>query len=188
MWRMEAENRLEGRRDPLARVFFAALGNRAARWALFFLSVKEGFSVATTNWILLPAKKFHMLQTDPVPLCTPSALVGHGWVQAGCVKDEEMWTGFHCTEIPAHLGSRMPQHPQPGQEKPSPSLRSSPPKFVTGRFGWRAKGEGCSEGSSDSSCTSELMQPYQLQPLLLLLIRVLHLAPIPSLQSVIKRW
>lgn len=69
-----------------------------------------------------------------------------------------------------------------------PLSEDSPLKFVTGHCGRRAKGEGCSEGSSDSSCTPELMQPYQLQPLLLLLIRVLHLAPVSSLQSVIKRW
>lgn len=82
-----------------------------------------------------------------------------------------MWIGFHGTEIPVHLGSRVPQHLQPCQgQGPSPSLRSPPPKFVTGHYGQRAEGEECSEGSNDLSCMPELMQPYQFQLLLLLLI------------------
>lgn len=185
MWRMESENRLEGRRDPIARVFCCTRTQSSKMSSVF--SVSEVRFICSSYQLNSATSKGASCAADRPR--SSNALVGHCWVQAGCVIDEGKcvhWISLHRNPCSLGLWSISPPTTWP-RKGTFPSLESSPPKFVTGHCGLRAKGE-CSEGSSDLSCMPALMQPYQFQLLLLLLIWALHLAPISSLQSVIKRW
>lgn len=179
---MEAENRLEGRRDPIARAFYFTQNQSSQMNSVFPIS--EGrFICSNPAGFCSQQRRFRccrqtlLLYVPQWTLLSSDRVCGR-W--GNCVE----WISLHRNPSSPGLWSTL-TWPRKGT---FPSLRNPPPKFLTGHCGQRAEGEECPEGSRDLPCTPELMQPYQCQLLLLLLISALHLAPISSLQSVIKRW